>query len=83
MGRTTSGQVDPSADDPRAAEVRSLVARIDFAALAGGAARPAYPDMFTYVFPLDDQTVTLPETQLTDELRRLAALVLEESDPLS
>jgi hypothetical protein len=80
-GRTTTGEVDCSRDDPRAAEVRDLVHRIDLAA-AAKADGPAYPDMFTYVFAVDDRSATVPETGLTDDLRRLADLVLEGgSDP--
>ncbi|MDP3891692.1 protealysin inhibitor emfourin, partial [Nocardioides sp.] len=74
-GRTTAGVVDLSGDDPRAAEVRSLVARIDLRALADGTPKP---DMFVYSFRVRGACATVPEQQLTDELRRLVDLVLDQ-----
>ena len=71
-GRTISGQVDPAADE-RGEEVRALVHRIDFAALREATPQP---DRFVYVFATAEQEVTVLEQQLTDDLRRLADLVL-------
>ena len=79
MGRTTTGRVDCSGEDPRAAEVRTLVQRIDVASLAGGT---PYPDMYTYVFDVGGtRSGPVPEHRLTADLRRLADLVLEPGDP--
>jgi hypothetical protein len=72
-GRTTSGSLDLDADDPRAAEARSLVARIDFHQARSGL---PHPDGFVYAFRLGDIDVSVPEQHVTDELRRLAELVL-------
>ncbi len=47
--------------------------RIDLTAVAGG--RP-YRDMYSYEFDLRGSHVTVPEHELTPELRRLAELVL-------
>jgi len=73
IGRTTSGEVDLDGDDPRAEEIRELVARIDLRAARGG---NPHPDMYTYEFRCGDQQATVPEQHLTDDLRRLADLVL-------
>ncbi len=72
-GVTVAGQVDLAGDDPRAEEVRVLAARVDLRISED--LDPA-PDRFVYVFELRGEVVRVPERQLTDELRRLAALVL-------
>jgi Thermolysin metallopeptidase, alpha-helical domain/Thermolysin metallopeptidase, catalytic domain len=78
MGRTVSGSVDLHTDDPRVTEVRDLVERIDLRGLTIDAARP---DMYVYTFAiLDLEPVDLPEHQLTDDLRRLAQVVLWTED---
>ncbi|MGI8994215.1 MAG: protealysin inhibitor emfourin [Nocardioidaceae bacterium] len=74
-GRTTAGEVRPDTEDERAAEVREVVARIDF-----GSIKPAQtqPDRFVYVFTVDGREVVVQEQQLTDDLRLLASLVLDD-----
>ncbi len=74
VGRTTSGQVDLEGDDPRIPRVRELVDRIDLRSAHAG--RP-HPDMFVYAFRVRGEEVTVPEHQLTGDLRRLADLVLD------
>lgn len=74
IGRTTSGSVALDGDDPRAGEVRDLLGRIDLAEARGG--RP-HPDMYVYEFRCGDRSATVPEQNLTDDLRRLAEIVLD------
>jgi hypothetical protein len=75
-GLVASGELDLDGDDdPRAGEVRALLDRIDVRGMAGGL---PHPDRYVYAFDLDGAHVTLPEQHLTDDLRRLAALLLEE-----
>jgi hypothetical protein len=73
-GLRVSGSLDLAADDPRAADARSLVERIDFAQVAQ---RPPHPDMFVYEFRTPGHRVTVAEQDLTEDLRRLAGIVLE------
>ncbi|MCW2845090.1 MAG: Peptidase thermolysin, partial [Nocardioides sp.] len=74
-GRSVDGLVDLDAeDDPRAPEVRSLLDRIDLRGVAGG---NPHPDMYSYAFDLGGSRITVPEHHLTDDLRRLAQLVLD------
>ena len=54
-------------------EVRSLVDRIDVAALQPG---PPQPDRYVYEVDLCGERASVPEQQLTDELRRLVTLLL-------
>ena len=72
-GLRAAGEVDLDADDPRAAELRGLVDRIDVRALAGG---PPHPDGYVYDLDLCGARATVPEQHLTDDLRRLVRLVL-------
>lgn len=74
LGQTVSGSVDVETDDPRVTEVKELVDRIDVTALP----KPSpSPDMYVYVFFIFDyDPIEVPEQQLTDELQRLAQLVL-------
>jgi hypothetical protein len=73
-GLTTSGSVALMSDDPRASQVRDLVARVDLAEVAAG---PAHPDMYVYSFSLPGSPVVdVPEHELSDDLRSLARLVL-------
>ncbi len=77
VGATVEGQVDlDGPDDDLVVEVRDLLGRIDLAAVAGG--RP-YPDMYSYVFDVGGTRATVPEHQLTPELRRLADLLLDRT----
>ena len=73
-GLRADGEVDLDADDPRAAELRGLVDRIDVRALRGG---PPHPDGYVYDLDLCGSRATVPEQHLTDDLRRLVWLVLE------
>jgi hypothetical protein len=75
-GRTITGAIDLEGDDPRAAKVRRLVERATFTVAESDSARP---DAFSYTFCLPEHDeVTVPEGQLTKELRRLAKLLLDD-----
>jgi hypothetical protein len=75
-GRTITGAIDLESDDPRAAKARRLVERASFTAAEPDSARP---DAFSYTFCLPEQDeVTVPEAQLTKELKRLAKLLLDD-----
>ncbi len=74
-GLRVSGSVDLATDDARAADARSLVDRIDFTQVAQ---RPPQPDMYVYEFKAPSgHQVSVAEQDLTDDLRRLAGIVLE------
>ena len=75
VGRTVTGTVDLAGDDPRAAEVRDLLGRVDLAAVAGGR---MHPDAFVYDIRVGDRTVHVVGTDLPDDLRRLAQVVLDD-----
>jgi len=72
-GLTTDGRVDLDTDDRRAPELASLVDRIDLRLVAGG---DPQPDRYVYAFDLCGDRATVPEQQLTSDLRRVAELVL-------
>lgn len=74
LGRTTTGECDLSADDPVAAEVRDLVAGVDFAAPRDP--RPRGADRYVYEFELDDRRMKVHEHDLTEDLRRIVAMLL-------
>ena len=74
-GLTTSGTVDLDADDQRAAEARSLVHRIDFRQAKSGL---PHPDGYVYEFRFGDAQVSVPEQHVSDDLRRLADLALDQ-----
>jgi hypothetical protein len=65
-------------EDPRTPEIEQLLDRIDLRAVR---ASTPQPDRFQYAFDLQGRQVRLFEQDLTPELQRLAALLLE--DPLS
>jgi hypothetical protein len=75
MGRTVTGTVDLTGDDPRVGEVRALVDRVDLAAVAPGR---MHPDAFVYDFVVGRQSARVVGTDLPDDLRRLAELLLAE-----
>ncbi|MGH3587963.1 MAG: protealysin inhibitor emfourin, partial [Pseudonocardia sp.] len=75
-GISTSGTVDLDHDE-RAEEVRALLDRIDVASLRKGSPQP---DRFVYQFRLEDREITVHEQELTDDLQRLAELVLRSAD---
>ncbi len=60
-------------DDPRTPEVESLLDRVDLRSVA--VHRPQ-PDRFVYTFEARGERVVVGENDLTDELRRLADLLL-------
>jgi Thermolysin metallopeptidase, alpha-helical domain/Thermolysin metallopeptidase, catalytic domain len=72
-GRTSAGEVSLDDDDPRVGELASLVSRIELRSVPGGL---PHPDMFVYDFDLCGSCATVPEHQLTPDLRRVAELVL-------
>jgi hypothetical protein len=74
-GITKQGAVDLDSDDPRVPEVRGLVQRIDFQAVAPGEAQP---DRFVYRFRYATNETQVHEPALTPDLRQLARIVLEE-----
>jgi hypothetical protein len=74
LGRTVAGVLDLDGDGVREAEVASLVERVDLSSVAGGLPKP---DMYVYDFDLCGDRATVPEQRLTDDLRRIAELVLE------
>lgn len=78
-GLTLEAVIDLDDDgDPRTPEIRVLVHRIDFTAVAqhlGG--EPAHPDAFMYTFVAGGTEAVVPEQNVTPELQRLAELALE------
>lgn len=78
-GRPVSGRCDLTGTGAHVDEVRALLDRVD---LRQTRAAKTYPDMYSYVIKVDDEEVSLAETQLTDDLRRLTALVLEQRPDL-
>ena len=74
-GLRAGGEVDLDGDDPRAREVASLVERVDLSRVSG-AGEPPRPDHFVYDFDLCGDCATVPEQHLTEDLRRIADLVL-------
>jgi len=76
-GIPAAGEVDLAGDDPRGGEVRTLVDRIDLAVVRDGLPQP---DHFVYDFDLGGRRATVPEQHLTDDLRRLAELLLDRGD---
>jgi Thermolysin metallopeptidase, alpha-helical domain/Thermolysin metallopeptidase, catalytic domain/Emfourin len=74
-GLTTTGTVDLASTDPRVAEVRSLMERIDVPAEAAGGT--AYPDMYQFAVRLPGrEEVLVSEQDLSEDLRRLVDVVL-------
>jgi hypothetical protein len=75
-GRTLTGELDLDGDDPRASKVRRLVKRASFTSSDPEGARP---DAFSYTFCVPEHgEVTVAEHDLTKDLRRLAALLLDD-----
>ena len=73
IGRPVESALELADDDPRAAEVAALLDRVD---PAGVRRTPQQPDRFSYEFDLDGRSVSVREQDLTDDLRRIADLVL-------
>ncbi len=74
-GLMLEGSLDVDGDDSRAAEARSLVARIDLRTARSGL---PHPDGYVYEFCWAGTCVSVPEQHVTDDLRRLATIVLED-----
>lgn len=72
-GLVRAGEVDLGGADPRAGELSELVAHVDVTALGEG---EPHADGFVYDFDLCGATCRVQEQGLTDELRRIAELVL-------
>ena len=72
-GRSLSAELLLTVEDPRAAEVQQLLARIPFDALP--AARPQ-PDRYVYTFVVDGRECVVAEQDLTPDLDELVRLVL-------
>jgi hypothetical protein len=78
IGRPVESTLDLADDDPRSTEIAALVDRVDPAELRE---TPQQPDRFSYEFDLDDgRTLNVREQDLTDDLRRIADLVLRAQD---
>jgi Zn-dependent metalloprotease len=77
IGRPVESTLELADDDPRSAEVAALLDRVE----PGGLRHtPQHPDRFSYEFDLDGRTVSVREQDLTDDLRRIADLVLNAND---
>ena len=75
VGRTEAADLDLDGDDPRVPEVQQLVAGVDLSLFAAPA--PPSPDRFVYTIELPGSApVTVPEQQLTPELRQIVQTVL-------
>jgi len=72
-GTTKVGQLDLSSD-PEASEIRRLLMRVGRQEITSN--RPA-PDRFVYTVEYGDWRFTVPEQDLTPELRRLVQVVLD------
>ncbi len=72
-GIAATAELDLATEDPRVPEVRSLMDRIDVAALQPGTPEP---DRFSYDVDLCGHRASIPEQHLTDDLRRLLTLLL-------
>ena len=77
-GLTSSGRLDLATDDPRIPEVRELLARVR---LEPGPVSSPQPDRFVYSFRVaGGHPVEVAEQDLSDDLRRLAEVVLGEAE---
>lgn len=74
-GIVSEGSVNLETRDERVPELRTLVERVDVAAVGERAPAPA-PDRFVYDFDLCGASCQVGEQGLTDELRRIADLLL-------
>ncbi|HEY0951985.1 protealysin inhibitor emfourin, partial [Nocardioides sp.] len=73
-GLRAAGEIDLDAEDPRTAEVASLVDRIDLGVVS---ADDPKPDRYIYSFDLCGSCAAVPEQHLTPELARLVELLLD------
>ncbi|MCW2850941.1 MAG: peptidase thermolysin [Nocardioides sp.] len=74
-GLTSQAEVDLDGDDERVVELRGLVERIDLSGVRAG--RPQ-PDRFVYDVELPGASARVFEQDLTEDLRRLVELVLDQ-----
>jgi hypothetical protein len=72
-GRVVTATVDPSTH-PAAAEIAELAARLNVAELP---ATPPQPDRYHYTISIGDHELTVHEQDLSPDLARLVALVLD------
>ena len=72
-GMVRSGEVDLDGGDDRVAELSALVER---AATSDVPSESGRPDAFVYDFDLGGSSRRVPEQHLTDDLRRIADLLL-------
>ena len=77
VGRPVEAAVDLDSDDDRVVELRELVGR--FAEQPVHASKP-YPDGFTYEFEVEGEFRRVFERDLTQDLRRIAELVLRHGE---
>ena len=78
IGRPVESTLELDGDDPRSTEIAALIDRVDPAGLRE---TPQQPDRFSYEFDLDDgRTLNVREQDLTDDLRRIADLVLRAQE---
>ena len=73
-GGAVEATLDLASADPRAQQVRDLLARTDLTALGQSAGQP---DRYVYAFRVHGREVQVPEQQLTPELSQIVGLVLE------
>ncbi len=77
LGSTRTAEVDLAGDEPRAPAVRRIVGELDLRQVA--TTTPSQPDRFVYVVIVPGASpVRIPEQELTDALRRLIRLVLDD-----
>jgi hypothetical protein len=77
IGRPVEAAVDLDSDDARAGELRELVGRLGLHPIK--ASQP-YPDGFTYEFEVEGGFRRVFERDLTQDLRRIAELVLRQGE---
>ena len=78
IGRPVESTLELAEDDTRSTEIATLIDRVDPAGLRE---TPQQPDRFSYEFDLDDgRTLNVREQDLTDDLRRIADLVLRAQE---
>jgi hypothetical protein len=75
-GRVVTATVDP-ATHPAAAEIAELAEQLDLVELPATAPQP---DRYYYTIWIGDHVLTVNEQDLTPDLARLIALVLEPAD---
>ena len=75
-GLISEAAVDLDGADDRGPELRALVDRIDVAAIGAAPTPPPQPDRYVYDFDLRGARCTVAEPHLTEDLRRIADLLL-------